>query len=483
LKKFFLTEGSSDEEDEDEEEASTSSQNAQNDAQVQQENSERTPIALIDYILNTMKFIDAILSNNSTDDHCREFVQQGGLRPLLKILGLPNLPVNCPVTNPAQAVATVCKSILNLAHETNLFKEGLAQLSEVLEVLKPMYTKLDVPSGPKLLLELAGASNVENAFNNASVTPLLHAMGAAHGYIIMLVHVCRTGQSEIRNLSLQNWGSEEGLRVIKGLADLYTSLVWESTLLLAYCSEEYIPSDFTREDIEKLNAFFDKVGAVGHTYGTNVIHRMFQCESSNTGSDSTVNVASAMEALTTNPPTISMDVDQEAVTLNLSTSLKYIKPLLGASSRLGRALAELFGLLVKLCVGSPIRQRRGQNIIAAPPLPTPYARSVATALNVLLADGLDYEKLPACPLLKSRITFLICSVGFTSPMLFDEKRYPYHLMLKKFVELGGQATFFNTFRWALTAGGTISIEKAFEQGALPEGRRWYFLFLLNFNQT
>jgi E3 ubiquitin-protein ligase HUWE1 len=445
------TEGSSDEEDEDEEEASTSSQNAQNDAQVQQENSERTPIALIDYILNTMKFIDAILSNNSTDDHCREFVQQGGLRPLLKILGLPNLPVNCPVTNPAQAVATVCKSILNLAHETNLFKEGLAQLSEVLEVLKPMYTKLDVPSGPKLLLELAGASNVENAFNNASVTPLLHAMGAAHGYIIMLVHVCRTGQSEIRNLSLQNWGSEEGLRVIKGLADLYTSLVWESTLLLAYCSEEYIPSDFTREDIEKLNAFFDK------------------CESSNTGSDSTVNVASAMEALTTNPPTISMDVDQEAVTLNLSTSLKYIKPLLGASSRLGRALAELFGLLVKLCVGSPIRQRRGQNIIAAPPLPTPYARSVATALNVLLADGLDYEKLPACPLLKSRITFLICSVGFTSPMLFDEKRYPYHLMLKKFVELGGQATFFNTFRWALTAGGTISIEKAFEQGALPEG--------------
>ncbi|XP_063928722.1 E3 ubiquitin-protein ligase HUWE1 isoform X2 [Zophobas morio] len=445
------TEGSSDEEDEDEEEASTSSQNAQNDAQVQQENSERTPIALIDYILNTMKFIDAILSNNSTDDHCREFVQQGGLRPLLKILGLPNLPVNCPVTNPAQAVATVCKSILNLAHETNLFKEGLAQLTQVLDTLKPMNTKLDVPSGPKLLLELAGASNVENAFNNATVTPLLHAMGAAHGYIIMLVHVCRTGQSEIRNLSLQNWGSEEGLRVIKGLADLYTSLVWESTLLLAYCSEEYIPSDFTREDIEKLNAFFD------------------QCESSNTGSDSTVNVASAMEALTTNPPTISMDVDQEAVTLNLSTSLKYIKPLLGASSRLGRALAELFGLLVKLCVGSPIRQRRGQNIIAAPPLPTPYARSVATALNMLLADGLDYEKLPACPLLKSRITFLICSVGFTSPMLFDEKRYPYHLMLMKFVELGGQAIFFNTFRWALTAGGTIPIEKAFEQGALPEG--------------
>jgi E3 ubiquitin-protein ligase HUWE1 len=59
-----------------------------------------------------MKFVDAILSNNSTDDHCREFVSQKGLVPLMSILGLPNLPVDCPVTSWAQAVASVCKSIL-----------------------------------------------------------------------------------------------------------------------------------------------------------------------------------------------------------------------------------------------------------------------------------------------------------------------------------------------------------------------------------
>ena len=44
----------------------------------------------------------------------------------------------------------------------------------------------------------------------------------------------------------------------------------------------------------------------------------------------------------------------------LQSQIKQIKPLLSGSSRLGRALAELFGLLVKLCVGSPLRQRRGQ---------------------------------------------------------------------------------------------------------------------------
>ncbi|CAH1153351.1 unnamed protein product [Phaedon cochleariae] len=446
-------EGSSDEEEEDEEEASTSSQNAQTESQAQA-NSERQPIALIDYILNAMKFIDAILSNNSTDDHCREFVEKGGLVPLLKILGLPNLPVDCPVTNPAQAVATVCKSILNLAHEPLLFGHGLSQLGEVLEQLKPLYAKQEVPGGSKLLLELASASDIESAFSTASATPLLHAMNAAHGYVIMFVHICRTGQTEIRNLSLQHWGSDVGLKVLKGLADLYTSLVWESTLLLAYCSDDLLPSDcdFTREDIEKLNAFFDR------------------CEGNST-TDSTGNVASAMEALTTNPPPISMDVDSESgssITKPDNRNLKYIKPLLGASSRLGRALAELFGLLVKLCVGSPIRQRRGQNIVAAPPMPSPYARNVATALNVLLAEGLDCDKLPPCSTAKCRLTFLICSVGFTSPMLFDERRYPYHLMLKKFVSLGGQAIFFKTFKWALNAGKLDSDEEI-EYSSLPEG--------------
>lgn len=115
--------GSSDEDDDDEEEASTSSHHNQRDVeasincsregiQTTSSLSERTPIPLIDYILNVMKFVDAILSNNSTDDHCREFVNQGGLQPLLKILSLPNLPVDSPITASAQGVAAVCKSIL-----------------------------------------------------------------------------------------------------------------------------------------------------------------------------------------------------------------------------------------------------------------------------------------------------------------------------------------------------------------------------------
>lgn len=59
-----------------------------------------------------VRFVDSILSNNSTDDHCREFVRLGGLEPLINILGLPNLPLDFVSSPACQSVSGVCKSIL-----------------------------------------------------------------------------------------------------------------------------------------------------------------------------------------------------------------------------------------------------------------------------------------------------------------------------------------------------------------------------------
>ncbi|XP_076304373.1 LOW QUALITY PROTEIN: HECT, UBA and WWE domain containing E3 ubiquitin protein ligase 1 [Tachypleus tridentatus] len=479
--------GSSDEEDDDDEETGghtvTGTLKSGAEKQVTPEISTgsetKIPIPLVDYILNVMRFVDAILSNNSTDDHCREFVRQKGLVPLMGILGLSNLPVDFPVTPACQAVASVCKSILNLAHEPQVLKQGLLHLNEVLQSLEPLHCPLEPPGGSILLEELITAPNLNEATANHQSTPLLHAMAAAHAYIIMFVHVCRTGQSDIRTISISHWGSELGLSVLRGLSRLYTSLVWESTVLLALCSENTLPANcqFGRHQLDRLLprdlSKLDKqeegrsgLLSAAEEFGSN-------------------GVTSAMEALSTNGGTSAMEVDESSTVVDginnseikqkgkisplLQAQIKQIKPLLSGASRLGRALAELFGLLVKLCVGSPMRQRRGQQIPPSPTIPTPAARAVASALTHLLASGLSWEPPETSPLPKFRLTFYICSVGFTSPMLFDERKYPYHLMLQKFLSSGGQDAFFETFRWALTCGNKVPMEDGLEHPDLPDG--------------
>ena len=316
---------------------------------------EKEPVPLVDYVLNVMKFVDAILSNNSTDDHCKEFVKQSGLVPLMGILGLPNLPIDFPGQPACQSVGAVCKSILNLAHEPQVLKQGLLHLNDVLKLLEPLHTAVPAPGGSVLLRELVTAPNISEATSSPSSTPLLHHMAAANAYIQMFVHVCRTGQAEIKTISVTHWGSDLGLTVLAGLSRLYTSLVWESTVLLALCSEDTLPADcmFGRQDMDKL---------------------VTTSPSDPSSPGSSGEVTSAMENLTTDSNIEIMETgsndgndnknnengDKKTTNPILQSQIKQIKPLLSGSSRLGRALAELFGLLVKLTNNSPLRQRRGQ---------------------------------------------------------------------------------------------------------------------------
>ena len=382
----------------------------------------KQPIPLVDYIVNVMRFIDSILSNNSTDDHCREFVKQKGLTPLLNILLLPNLPIDFPMSQACLAVAQVSKSILTLAHERQVLNEGLSHLTDVLNKLEPLHRSLDPPGGSVLLEELLEATTKSPAgcdpLSSASLTPLLHAMSAAHSLIVMFVHVCRTGQSDVRNLSVTHWGSEIGVSVLNKLSELYTSLVWESTVLLALCSEStsHASWQFGRHQLEKLTA-------------------LTKDQTNNTASSSAAVTPSApiSNQSSTEEATPSMEVDEpeglvsipssrlpssvqtssssssrrgntsKGSSSKLSPQVRQIKPLLSSASRLGRALAELFGLLVKLCVGTPLRHRRGHHSIQNLPLPpSPPARAVAVALTKLLSRGLSWVPPPTSPIPKFR---------------------------------------------------------------------------------
>ncbi|KAK7074780.1 E3 ubiquitin-protein ligase huwe1 [Halocaridina rubra] len=434
----------------------------------------KRPVPLVDYVLNVMKFVDAILSNNSTDDHCKEFVSQKGLVPLLGILGLPNLPIDFPVSQACQSVASVCKSILNLAHESGVLQRGLQCLNEKLEALAPLHEPLPSPGGSVLLRELASAPAPGEATAFPQATPLLHTLSAVHAYIMMLVHVCRTGQTEIRQVSINQWGTDLGLRVLAGLTKLYTSLVWESTVLLAFCSDDGLPAGslFGKEDTEKLLVPDLKGEDGSRSEGI----AMEVSESGGLKSIADIAGASNLEEGVT---------AADSPTLQQSTAtqhqMKLIKPLLSSASLLGKALAELFGLLVKLCVGSPLRQRRGQQVTTPLTPPSTAARAVASALANLLHAGLSWSPPPSSPLPKFRLTFLICSVKFTKSMLFDDKKMPYHLMLQYFMSSQGLNAFFDTFEWAINGGSISSPEREnFESDEFPEGTgefldTWLFL--------
>nr|KAF6435596.1 HECT, UBA and WWE domain containing E3 ubiquitin protein ligase 1 [Rousettus aegyptiacus] len=471
-------EASSEDEEEEEVQAMQSfNSTQQNETEPNQQvvgTEERIPIPLMDYILNVMKFVESILSNNTTDDHCQEFVNQKGLLPLVTILGLPNLPIDFPTSAACQAVAGVCKSILTLSHEPKVLQEGLLQLDSILSSLEPLHRPIESPGGSVLLRELACAGNVADATLSAQATPLLHALTAAHAYIMMFVHTCRVGQSEIRSISVNQWGSQLGLSVLSKLSQLYCSLVWESTVLLSLCTPNSLPSgcEFGQADMQKLVPKDEKSGTTqgGKRSDGEQDAAAGSMDASTQGLLEGIGLdGDTLAPMETDEPTASDSKGKSKITPAMAARIKQIKPLLSASSRLGRALAELFGLLVKLCVGSPVRQRRSHHAASTTTAPTPAARSTASALTKLLTKGLSWQPPPYTPTPRFRLTFFICSVGFTSPMLFDERKYPYHLMLQKFLCSGGHNALFETFNWALSMGGKVPVAEGLEHSDLPDG--------------
>ncbi|XP_055847251.1 E3 ubiquitin-protein ligase HUWE1 isoform X2 [Episyrphus balteatus] len=504
---------------------------------------EREPVPLIDYILNVMKFLDAIISNGTNGEHCREFVSLGGLQPLLSILSLPNLPVDSPVTTTAQAVATVCKSVLNLAHETKVIEVAIEQLSQVVEKLNPLVVHMNSPEKSILLKELTNCPRMEAGFSNADYTPLLHAMSAVHGYVVMLVHICRSSQNDVRMLLLRKWGIDcaRGKKLLQSLVQLYTSLVWESTILLGMCSEDNanaakgpefnydesinrIQTELRRDTVDISEESSDQTPSTSAASAAAVNQQsvsdassaseaiLQQASSSARGVDMEIDddvicltpfpSSSSSQTVPTNDEAISIDSttsssDSVVYVPNRSDpgkddtetkcssdqassekpdgdtkrrekgapgQLRYIKALLAASSRLGRALAELFGNLVKLCVGTPGRQRRTNELLSTANFPCTEAGDIARVLSYILVNGFCYEKIVSPSVPKLKLTFLICSVGFTGPMLFDEKRYAFHLMLSQFCEEGGLEAFFDMFKWALSYGCADEDKESFIKG-------------------
>ena len=87
-----------------------------------------------------------------------------------------------------------------------MLKQGLLHLMEVLQTLEPLHKPLEPPGGSVLLRELASVANIQDATFSPQATPLLHALSAAHAYIMMFVHVCNMGQVSTIQIYILSYG-------------------------------------------------------------------------------------------------------------------------------------------------------------------------------------------------------------------------------------------------------------------------------------
>ena len=319
-----------------------------------------------------------------------------------------------------------------------------------------------------LLQEVLKSPKPFQAINSYNQTPLLHAMASTQAYVNMFTYICKSIQNDVRTICINHWG--EKIETLQKLCQLYSSLVWESSVLLVLCTQENVPDSCEplRKDLQRLSELVEN-----DTESSN-------SEASRKSSDDKQSLSDDVRPLSedfrtpsdkpgTSSEQSSSSIESQKPKPKAPPKLRLLKHLLAASSRLGRSLAEFFSLLVRLAVGSGQRQRRPQHMVT-PAMPTIPGKLIASQLAKLLTRGLDWKDPEKCEVPRLNLTFYICSLGFVHPMLFDDRKNPYHLMLQQLVASGGLRALYERFQWVVKRETTKPTSlNPDEQSTLPEG--------------
>lgn len=81
-----------------------------------------------------------------------------------------------------------------LSHESQVLKQGLTLLGDVLTTLEPLISRSAESPVSILLHEVASSGRPQQAMASVQLAPLLHGIVAAHAYIGKFLHVCKVGQ-------------------------------------------------------------------------------------------------------------------------------------------------------------------------------------------------------------------------------------------------------------------------------------------------
>ncbi|KAI6651641.1 E3 ubiquitin-protein ligase HUWE1-like [Oopsacas minuta] len=355
-------------------------------------------IPLIDYILNVIRFISHIVANKSyNDDHLNEFQQRGGMSLILKILCMPNLPLDFSNSQALTVILSSIKQIVEfMKNPQDILEFILSQhLSQLLDTLSPLYET----SAISLKSVLMSCSQIEN---QVSTNSLLHRMCITQHYIALLANMHKTNNEAKFLKYLGVWIKDDSTKLIlKQLSFLHNSLFWESALLLnePVTSSSLIPVNCPTKERERLIP-----------------------------DDSTPAV-----------PTNSTEATVEVVVDKKPTSsvIKKLKPCFHVIRHLGSNLTDLFTHLVRFACNTPgIRNKISRN---AKVFLHDNCVEMVKVLIEILKDKLLWQPNFQDSKYGRDILHLVksCLIISSSNFLFDERKQPYLLMLSEFEKAGG----------------------------------------------
>ena len=136
-----------------------------------------------------------MLISNSTEDHCQEFVRQGGLKPLMEIFRLPNLPLEFPYSHACQAANGLVKNVMAFCRNETVLTEAFSHMDIVLKEINELRGRGVEAGGSSMLSEWSKSTpNNEEALRDAQNTPLLHRLCYMHSYVSMMNTICKLSQ-------------------------------------------------------------------------------------------------------------------------------------------------------------------------------------------------------------------------------------------------------------------------------------------------
>lgn len=185
-------------------------------------------------------------------------------------------------------------------------------------------------------------------------------------------------------MCVNQWASARGLPVLKQLSRLYRALVWEGFILHAAASDE--------------GGCITKGGAIDPTTPAYIEVSENQESMSSSSRSLLVTLGNVGRGLlpTYHEPAASSSASSkpsEAAVAALVTSSTLRPLLLSLTSRVGRSLAELMSLLVRMGTGTlhrPQRRGVGANVPPYHP-PTPEAIAICQEATDLLVESLRWK--------------------------------------------------------------------------------------------